>query len=163
EIVMSSASFARRLAAVLAASAALAAFAYGVGCSSSATGDTPATCNADPLSCKAGTTCWPTSGSGASLALTCIQSNASYGFGATCEEAFNVATCADDMTCDVTGPDASAGICTYFCSTARGLHCPPGYSCHGTHMGGADGPTIELCRKVSDTVGDGGTDPGTGV
>jgi hypothetical protein len=148
-----------RFAATFAGAAV--ALAVWSGCSSNASTGVGASCNADPVSCGRGTTCWPTSGTGADLKLTCLPSNNAYGVGSVCEDSLDLATCGDGLTCDVLGPDAG-GTCTFYCSTARGLQCPAGFSCHVTHIGGSDGPAIELCRKGTSTTGDGGSgDPGT--
>lgn len=123
-------------------------------CSSSGSSNQSTPCNDDPSVCATGTTCWPTD---AVPHFACLASDPANGFRASCQDSIGKATCSDGLTCDATG-SSSGGTCTYFCNPANPTPCPQGYSCRTTHVGGATGPSIDLCRPGTDV--DSGPPPG---
>ena len=110
----------------------------GVSCSSRSSATAGVSCLSDPTVCAEGETCWPTSAS----TFSCIASKPGAGVGASCSEAYNVATCADGMLCDSTSPDGE-GECAQYCSTT--IACPTGYACRTTQVG-TGGVTVDVCR-----------------
>jgi hypothetical protein len=96
------------------------------------------------------------------MTLACLPSAVNAGFGSSCVEKINVATCSDGMICDATDPSGN-GQCTSYCvSTAS---CPSGYECQTTSIAGAGGAAISICRAEGPVMsgGDGGaTQQGSG-
>lgn len=122
---------------------------------SPATEPTRTRCSSDPTACPVATTCWPAA---VDASLECLPSHDAGTFGVACAQIVGQATCASGLACDQLGPDG--GRCTYYCG-ASGAACPQGFDCHLTHVGGATGPTVELCRAAGDAGG--ATDGGGGA
>jgi hypothetical protein len=110
---------------------------------SSPKGASGSSCGGDPTECTSGTTCWPAT---ASADLECLPSHASGTFGVACFQTVGSPTCADGLGCDQTGPDG--GVCTYYCGGSRS--CPAGYDCRQTEVGGSGGPSVDVCRVLTD-------------
>jgi hypothetical protein len=133
----------------------LAAF-VGVNCSTSSAnpaGSGP-DCQAQPTLCPSGQTCSYTS----ATTLGCLSSDPGAGFGDSCVEEINHATCADGMICDATDSNGD-GQCTSFCASSAS--CPAGYGCDSTNVSGG-GLTISICRAQA-TTGPPSTDGGTAL
>jgi len=96
-----------------------------------------------PAACPTGQTCWPVD---SALHFACITSQQSANFASSCDDTIGVATCYDGQTCDSTTA-GMPGKCTLFCDPTTGPMCPNGYSCFATHVGGASGPALQLCRS----------------
>lgn len=122
-------------------------------CSSSSVGAAApgSSCTTNPANCPTGTTCWPAD---SVPNLRCLASNPAGGFGASCDQSIGKATCADGLACDQTGP--SPGSCTYYCGASGTATCPTGYECRDTHIGGANGASVDICRPAALPAGDAG-------
>src|SRR5262249_43153242 len=88
--------------------------------------------------------------------FACIPSAPSGAFGVGCQNSIGTATCADGLACDAVMGQSEGPRCTYYCDLSGQEPCPPQYQCRSTHVGGAGGPAIQVCRYGTD---DGGAVP----
>jgi hypothetical protein len=153
----------RHLAWRISVTAAMIGGALAQACSSGSGGPGPGeeggSCVADPNTCPAGTTCWPTDCPDPKTCipnLTCLPSTPGKAPHSSCENKLGAPTCSDHQACVQLGP--STGGCVVYCDDTRANHgCAEGESCVELRVGQPEqSPTIHVCIFIPPA--DGGTD-----
>ena len=147
--------------------AALGAGTFAQACSSSSSNASgPAACDTTPLSCDAGTTCWPNSCDCPSNVpkcdvtnctphLACLPSLPGKQAHDACNNTIGKPTCSDRQTC--VEFQSGHGGCLTYCDDSQPNHgCTAPETCITVPAGQAqDSPSLRVCAVVGN--GDGGT------
>lgn len=132
--------------------------AAAVGCSSNSSSNAADSgaakpCNENGGSCPDGQTCWPQSAS----TFACLNAGAGKA-GDSCQNSPGTPTCGHGLAC--LQQAAAGGTCVPYCDPTNPAEaCPSGAQCTTAVLGGASGPSFDVC--VGPMSVDGGSDGGS--
>lgn len=115
-----------------------------VGCSSNSSSSGAGSgaskpCNENGGSCPDGQTCWPQSAS----TFACLNEGSGKA-GDSCQNTPGTPTCGHGLAC--LQQTEAGGTCVPYCDPTNPAEaCPSGSQCTTTVLGGASGPTFEVC------------------